>query len=209
MMYVLFLASSNAAAEVVASSPSARVYIPSGKVCRPKNYDGYELFTGVDTPESCRDRCNSEPDKCGAYEFENYSLDNRECELHERSIISYQDTLKQGECELGIQGAYRCCWILENIVNGSSTSQNNNNEVGEDYTTTENEVFDTVVSVIDSILEVDESTFNTTESYTGEELNKPHSTVSSSNTSYLSASLADKFYIANFALLILSLYYSF
>ena len=125
MNVLLILASSNASAEVVASSPSARVYIPSGKVCRPKNNDGYALFTGVDTPESCRDRCNSEANKCGAYEFENYDLDNRECELHERSIISYQDTVELGGCQLSMEGAYRCCWIPENIVNGVTEDYNN------------------------------------------------------------------------------------
>ena len=147
------------------------------------NNDGYALFTGVDTPESCRDRCNSEANKCGAYEFENYDLDNRECELHERSIISYQNTVEQGGCQLSMEGAYRCCWILKEIVNGVT------NKLGEE----------------------DESAFNTTESYlTGEEFNKSDSTVSdSSNTSSLSASLAEKCYIANFALLIRSLSYSF
>ena len=126
-------------------------------------------YSQVDTPESCRDRYYN-ADECGA------------CITW---IIVNMNYTKDRWYHIRIQ--YRCCWILEKIVNGV-----NNNL---DYTTTENSVFDTVDSVTDSILEVDESAFNTAESTVSD----------SSNTSSLSASLAEKCYIANFALLIRSL----
>ena len=90
-----------------------RQYVPVGKVCRPKNNDGYKIWSGVDTPESCQAKCEAEADVCGAWEYENHSFDNKECELHEASVVSVEQTRAQGECELTEGGAlgYRCCWV--------------------------------------------------------------------------------------------------
>jgi len=96
-------------------------YVPVGRVCRPKNADGYAIFTGVDTPESCRRRCDKDFPRCGAWEFENYALDDKECELHERSVVSYNETLAMGDCQILTNSSenddsYRCCWIAKDVV---------------------------------------------------------------------------------------------
>ena len=58
-----------------------REYVPVGRVCRPKNNDGYLITSGIDTPESCQKKCDDDKIKCGAWEFENYNGgDNQECE---------------------------------------------------------------------------------------------------------------------------------
>lgn len=95
-----------------------REYAPVGRVCRPKNGDGYALFTGLDDPNSCRDRCEADAVNCGAWEFENYAGDDRECELHERSVVSVQATRDMGDCQITEDGVlgYRCCWILKQIL---------------------------------------------------------------------------------------------
>ena len=52
-------------------------------------------------------------------------MDNKECELHERDVISYQDTKDMGECQIpadGIGGDYRCCWIAKEIVDLQSSA---------------------------------------------------------------------------------------
>jgi len=106
-------------------------YIATGKVCRPKNNDGYSRVSGVDTPQSCRQKCDDDSDKCGAWEFEDHDMDNKECELHERNIISYQDTKDMGECQVpddGIVGDYRCCWIAKDVVDLQSTAIDDNEE---------------------------------------------------------------------------------
>ena len=81
-----------------------REYVPVGRVCRPKNKDGYLITSGIDTPESCQKKCDDDKIKCGAWEFENYNGgDNQECELHEYNIISYNETIAMGnECEIGL-----------------------------------------------------------------------------------------------------------
>ena len=95
-------------------------YVPVGKVCRPKNGEGYSVTSGVDTPASCRQKCDEDSERCGAWEFEDYAADNKECELHEFDVISYEETLAMGECLMGQpgndDGDYRCCWIAEEIV---------------------------------------------------------------------------------------------
>jgi hypothetical protein len=81
-----------------------REYVPVGRVCRPKNNDGYLITSGIDTPESCQKKCDDDKIKCGAWEFENYNGgDNQECELHESNIISYDETIAMGnDCEIGL-----------------------------------------------------------------------------------------------------------
>jgi len=96
-----------------------REYVPVGKVCRPKNGDGYSITSGVDTPESCRKKCDDDATKCGAWEFEEHDFDNKECELHEIDVVSYEETMAMGDCEIANttgNGDYRCCWIAKDIV---------------------------------------------------------------------------------------------
>ena len=105
-------------------------YFATGKVCRPKNNDGYSRESGVDTPQSCKQKCDDDSARCGAWEFEDHDMDNKECELHERNVISYQDTKEMGECQVpddGI-GDYRCCWIAKDVVDLQSTAIDDNVE---------------------------------------------------------------------------------
>jgi len=112
------------------SSEQPEKYVASGTVCRPKNGDGYAIYRGVDTPESCSERCENDKERCGAWEFENYGFDDRECELHEKSVVSFSETNATGDCVIpsnedegdgdgeggdGIWG-YRCCWISKDVV---------------------------------------------------------------------------------------------
>ena len=55
-------------------------------------------------------------------------MDNKECELHERDVISYQETKDMGECQVpdDVSGDYRCCWIAKDIVDLQSTPVSNN-----------------------------------------------------------------------------------
>lgn len=114
----------------------SREYLPVGKVCRPKNGDGYSITSGVDTPESCQEKCDDEASKCGAWEFEDHDLDNKECELHEVDIVSYEETLAMGDCErtrtTGDKDYYRCCWIAREVVEAQTK--------GKDFTDEEEEV---------------------------------------------------------------------
>ena len=117
-------------------STGSREYLPVGKVCRPKNGDGYSITSGVDTPESCQKKCDDEASKCGAWEFEDHDLDNKECELHEINVVSYEETLAMGDCEITeLTGSedYRCCWIAKEVVElqqdaGMAYEEANNNE---------------------------------------------------------------------------------
>lgn len=126
-----------------------REYVPVGKVCRPKNGDGYSITSGVDTPESCRKKCDDDATKCGAWEFEEHDFDNKECELHEIDVVSYQETMAMGDCEIANttgNGDYRCCWIAKDIVAAqtekdsivveedtlSSVSRNSHHNIGTD-----------------------------------------------------------------------------
>lgn len=93
-----------------------REYLPVGKVCRPKNGDGYDIASGIDTPESCRKKCDDDASRCGAWEFEDYATDNKECELHEIEVVSYEQTLAMGDCLTTDGEDYRCCWIARDIM---------------------------------------------------------------------------------------------
>ena len=113
----------------------AREYVPVGKVCRPKNGDGYSIASGIDTPESCKQKCDEDATKCGAWEFENYDGgDNRECELHELDAVSYDETVAMEDCQIPISsiddhdGDYRCCWIVKDIVDLQTTNSMDNND---------------------------------------------------------------------------------
>jgi len=159
-----------AACYACAASESTQ-YIASGRVCRPKNYDGYSRVSGVDTPQSCKQKCDDDSDKCGAWEFEDHDMDNKECELHERNIISYQDTKDMGNCQLpddGI-GNYRCCWIAKDVVDLQSTAIDDNEESNSNesstFTTIEEEESKVNVSLggIESHNETADSTSKTSE----------------------------------------------
>ena len=82
-----------ALADACAASETFRTYVAVGRVCRPKNGDGYSIESGIDTPQSCQQKCDDDSAKCGAWEYEDHDADNKECELH-----------------------YRCCWIAEDIA---------------------------------------------------------------------------------------------
>lgn len=100
-----------------------RTYVPIGAVCRPKNSDGYKIYSGEgDTPESCQTKCEADADRCGAYEFENHEFDNRECELHEKAVISVETTREMGDCEVDVETNYRCCWIWQDIVDNTDVA---------------------------------------------------------------------------------------
>mmetsp|Transcript_49860 Transcript_49860/g.97558 ORF Transcript_49860/g.97558 Transcript_49860/m.97558 type:complete len:324 (+) Transcript_49860:58-1029(+) len=100
------------------SSILPRRYNQSGAVCRPKNGDGYRIWSGIDTPKSCEEKCEADASKCGAWEFENHNGDNRECELHEKSVISVEETKAMGKCQITEDDVlgYKCCWILQEII---------------------------------------------------------------------------------------------
>lgn len=147
-------------------------YIATGRVCRPKNNDGYSRVSAVDTPQSCQQKCNDDSARCGAWEFEDHDMDNKECELHERDVISYQDTKDMGECQVpddGIGGDYRCCWIAKDIVDLQSTSISNNidsiSNESATFTTIEEEESKVNVSLgeIESHIETADNTSKTSE----------------------------------------------
>mmetsp|Transcript_39377 Transcript_39377/g.47344 ORF Transcript_39377/g.47344 Transcript_39377/m.47344 type:complete len:321 (+) Transcript_39377:177-1139(+) len=100
--------------------PMEREYVQGGMLCRPKNSDGYASWTKVDTPQSCQEKCNADGAKCGAWEFEHHTGDDRECELHEKLVISMNETSLTGKCQFPENDndllGYRCCWILKNDV---------------------------------------------------------------------------------------------
>ena len=114
------------------SSPPQREYLAVGRVCRPKNSDGYDIASGIDTPETCRQKCDNDSSKCGAWEYEDYKGgDDKECELHERNVVSYTDTKDMGECVLPLSESedggsddYRCCWIAEDVINAAPNADN-------------------------------------------------------------------------------------
>merc|ERR1711972_899357 len=88
-------------------------------LCRPKNNDGYSISTGVASPAACQDKCDQDASTCGAWEYEYHSGDDRECELHEASVISVASTQATGACQLGdatTYFGYRCCYALTSIV---------------------------------------------------------------------------------------------
>mmetsp|Transcript_34749 Transcript_34749/g.107514 ORF Transcript_34749/g.107514 Transcript_34749/m.107514 type:complete len:185 (+) Transcript_34749:397-951(+) len=96
---------------LLCATTRAREYAKVGRVCRPKNGDGYETLEAE--LDDCKARCDGDP-KCGAYEYENYSADFKECELHESTIIDASLTEAEGPCEAGdatTNYGYRCCNI--------------------------------------------------------------------------------------------------
>ena len=118
-----------------------REYIAVGRVCRPKNGDGYSIASGIDTPESCQQKCDDDSTRCGAWEYEDHGSDDKECELHERNVISYRDTQAMGECQLSgdsesMDGGYRCCWIAEDVVDSLQDTTNSMTTTKTDYAMT-------------------------------------------------------------------------
>jgi plastocyanin len=114
---------------MIAEGP--RDYLPVGKVCRPKNGDGYVIASDIDTPESCRKKCDDYASRCGAWEFEDYDADNKECELHEIDVVSYEETLAMGDCLTATTTTtsdedYRCCWIAREVVEAQTGTATEN-----------------------------------------------------------------------------------
>lgn len=113
------------------TSQTWRAYEAIGMLCRPKNGDGYAISTKVKTASECRAKCDADRSRCGAFEYEYVSGDDRECELHEQVLVSRSETEATGPCLVATSGAgdvlldepifgkYRCCWIWKD---GSSTS---------------------------------------------------------------------------------------
>ena len=102
----------------------ARTYDAVGQLCRPKNSDGYSISTQVVTAAACRAKCEADAGKCGAFEYEFVAGDDRECELHEKTVVSVTESRAMGACLLStsgggdpmddppILGMYRCCWVV-------------------------------------------------------------------------------------------------
>ena len=68
------------AAKIEAAGPAwTKSYAEVGRVCRPKNDDGY-VTTKVEDAAACQALCDADT-TCGAWEYENYAADDRECEL--------------------------------------------------------------------------------------------------------------------------------
>ena len=89
-------------------------YAEVGRVCRPKNDDGY-VTTKVEDAAACRALCDADT-TCGAWEYENYAADDRECELHEASVVDAKATAAQGPCQTSDPENYRCCHIDEALI---------------------------------------------------------------------------------------------
>eukprot|EP00931_Biecheleriopsis_adriatica_P091957 TRINITY_DN657_c0_g1_i2.p1 TRINITY_DN657_c0_g1~~TRINITY_DN657_c0_g1_i2.p1 ORF type:complete len:334 (+),score=54.93 TRINITY_DN657_c0_g1_i2:114-1115(+) len=115
-----------------------REYEAVGMLCRPKNNDGYARSTQVISAAACRAKCEADAERCGAFEYEYVSGDDRECELHEKIMVNRDATQATGSCLLETAGSgdvfldapvfgkYRCCWILQ----GSSSSTSSGTSSG-------------------------------------------------------------------------------
>ena len=64
---------------------------------------------------ACRALCDADT-TCGAWEYENYAADDRECELHEASVVDAEATAAQGPCQTSDPENYRCCHIDEALT---------------------------------------------------------------------------------------------
>ncbi len=103
------------AAKIEAAGPAwTKSYAEVGRVCRPKNDDGY-VTTKVEDAAACRALCDADT-TCGAWEYENYAADDRECELHEASVVDAKATAAQGPCQTSDPENYRCCHIDEALI---------------------------------------------------------------------------------------------
>merc|ERR1719277_2994679 len=96
-------------------------------LCRPKNSDGYAISTQVATAGACRELCEADAERCGAFEYEYTNFDDRECELHEKWVVEEAATAAMGACLLTtdggdalsdppLQNQYRCCWIWKGLA---------------------------------------------------------------------------------------------
>jgi len=54
-------------------------YDPVGMLCRPRASDGYSVSTQVVNAAACRAKCNADSRRCGAFEYEYVTGDDREC----------------------------------------------------------------------------------------------------------------------------------
>lgn len=127
------MGSSDCASEAERCPITPRKYDPVGMLCRPKNNDGYAISTQVVSASACRDKCEADAERCGAFEYEYVAGDDRECELHEKAVVSRTETAAMGACLLKTQGAdvmldppvlgqYRCCWIWDGASLASSST---------------------------------------------------------------------------------------
>ena len=102
-------------AKTEAAGPAwTKSYAEVGRVCRPKNDDGY-VTTKVEDAAACQALCDADT-KCGAWEYENYAADDRECELHEANVVDAKATAAQGPCQTSDPENYRCCHIDEALI---------------------------------------------------------------------------------------------
>jgi len=113
---------SDCASEAERCPVTPRDYDAVGQLCRPKNNDGYAISTQVVSASACREKCEADAGRCGAFEYEYVAGDDRECELHEQTVVSRSETAATGACLLTTEGGdamldppvlnqYRCCWI--------------------------------------------------------------------------------------------------
>jgi len=113
---------------------AVREYQAVGMLCRPKNADGYSISLEVASAAACREKCEADKDKCGAFEYEYVPGDDRECELHEKTKVDWRATQAMGPCLLQTEGAgnvlldapvlgkYRCCWMLKEHSNTTTSA---------------------------------------------------------------------------------------
>lgn len=125
------MGSSDCASEAERCPLTPRDYEAVGRLCRPKNNDGYAISTQVVSASACREKCEEDADRCGAFEYEYVAGDDRECELHEHTVVSRSETAATGACLLTTEGGdamldppvlnqYRCCWIWVGPSSASS-----------------------------------------------------------------------------------------
>lgn len=113
--------------------PVTRNYEAVGQLCRPKNNDGYAISTQVVSASACRDKCEADASRCGAFEYEYVAGDDRECELHEKGWVDRAATAAMGTCLLTtvggdamldppVLGQYRCCWVVNGAAAAATTT---------------------------------------------------------------------------------------
>ena len=91
------------------------------------------MTTKVDDAAACRALCDADT-TCGAWEYENYAADDRECELHEASVVNAEATAAQGPCQTSDPENYRCCHIDEALMAPTPPKDDSDTESEEDAT---------------------------------------------------------------------------
>jgi len=126
------MGNADCASEAERCPDTPRDYEAVGRLCRPKNNDGYAISTQVVSASACREKCEADAGRCGAFEYEYVAGDDRECELHEQAVVSRLETAATGACLLTtdggdvmldppVVGQYRCCWIWVGASSATSS----------------------------------------------------------------------------------------